>query len=85
MPSSRRARRRQDRARRKRPTQRRQLSVGTRIGMVAGGVVLVVAGVALLSAGQPATAHRLARLAGLLIVVGVALAGIAVYESVKSV
>ena len=54
------------------------------LGMLVAGIVLVAAGIALLVAVQPATAKKLSRLAGLLIVVGCALAGLAIYESVTS-
>lgn len=79
MPSSRRTRRRYERARAKRPVRDRRLAPVQRITFVVAGVVLVLAGVILLVSGKPGTAMRLARLAGLMIIIGLVLAGIGVY------
>jgi fatty acid desaturase len=71
----RRARRRRERERARRPPAPPRSPV-RRIAFVAGGVALVVGGVLLLAAGGTST--RLPRVAGIMIVVGLVLAGVGI-------
>lgn len=72
MGRSRKARRRAERARAKRPVQRRELSLAARVGLAAGGAVAILAGVGLLVSGTPSTEARLGRVAGILMLLGIA-------------
>ena len=77
MSSSRKYRRRRERSRANRPAVQRRLSASRRLLLVALGVVLVVAGILLLIRGGPGTAVRLGRVAGILIIIGLVLMGVA--------
>lgn len=77
MPS-RRARRRLERQRLKRARPVRRLPLAARLALAIGGVAAILAGVVLLTSGSPGSATRLARLAGILILLGLAGIGIAI-------
>lgn len=76
MPPSRRTRRKLERRRASRPQRDSRISVGSRLLLIAGGIVAVVVGIALLVHEAAPNAARLGRLAGILIVVGLVIAGI---------
>lgn len=77
MPPSRRTRRRLERQRAHRPARGRPLGVWGRLGLAVGGIAAVVIGVLLLAAGNRVTAHRLGRIAGILIILGLAAVAVA--------
>ncbi|MGI8826919.1 MAG: hypothetical protein ACR2JC_15000 [Chloroflexota bacterium] len=69
--TSRRARRRRSRQQAHRPAASRGFTASQRLLAVAGGALAVVAGIAILIAGSRQNEQRLARVAGILIVLGV--------------
>ena len=77
MPS-RRARRRIERRRAKHARPVRRLPLAARLALTLGGVAVIVAGIVLLTSGSPGTASRLARVAGILILLGVVGIGVAI-------
>ncbi len=78
MGRSRRARRKAERTRTKRVPASRGLSPVARIGLAALGILMVVAGVLLLTHGTLQTEKRLARIAGILILIGLVVVVVAV-------
>ncbi|HZS93790.1 MAG TPA: hypothetical protein VFA78_03265 [Chloroflexota bacterium] len=76
MPPSRRTRRRLERRRAKQPRRSQSLSPLTRAGIVGAGILAIAGGAALLVAGNPASAERLGRIAGILILLGCAAIGV---------
>lgn len=76
MSPSRRSRRRYERQRAKKPVRRRTVNPLTRIALVVAGALFVVGGIALVASGSAGNAARLSRIAGILIIVGLVLAGI---------
>jgi hypothetical protein len=78
MGRSRRSRRRIERQRSKHQAPRRSFSPLARAGILVAGAICVIAGVALLTAGNKQSETRLARVAGILIVLGLVGIGAAV-------
>lgn len=74
--SSRRRRRRHERERAKQRRPDCRMSAPARLGAVAGGIVLILGGIGLLIGGGGSNAERIGRLAGILILIGIALFGV---------
>ena len=82
MGRGRRARRKAERARARHPISRPGLSLAARAGLGALGVLALAGGVAILARGSAGNAERLSRVAGILILIGLALLFVAAFGRV---